>query len=167
MEVRHVCFVRHAKSNWDHPGLKDFDRPLDARGLRDAPLMAKKMHELKLVPDMIITSGANRAKSTAEFFMKEFNLPKDRFRIENDLYEASPEEVFDVLRSAPDDARFVYLFGHNPTFTWVANNLSGVRIDNVPTCGVVHAQANLEHWKKFQPQYAAFVGFHYPKQFLS
>ena len=165
MEVRHVCFVRHAKSNWDHPGLKDFDRPLDKRGLHDAPLMASKMNELGLKPDLIITSGANRAKSTAEFFKKEFDLPDKKFRIDNDLYEASPEDVFDVIRSAPDDALFIYVFGHNPTFTWVANNLSGVHIDNVPTCGVVHAQANLSHWKKFKPEYAAFVGFHYPKQY--
>ena len=167
MEVKHVCFVRHAKSNWDHPGLKDFDRPLDKRGLKDAPLMAARMHKLELVPDLIITSGANRAKSTAEYFKKEFGLPDEKFIIRNEIYEATPEAVFDVLRSAPDEARFVYLFGHNPTFTWIANHLSGVSIDNVPTCGVVHAQAELSSWKKFKPEYAAFVGFHYPKQYQS
>lgn len=167
MEVKDVCFVRHAKSNWDHPGLKDFDRPLDARGLHDAPLMAKKMRELGLIPDLIVTSGANRAKSTAEYFKKEFNLPDDKFLVRNKLYEASPEDVYEVLRSVPDETRFVYLFGHNPTFTWVANNLSGIHIDNVPTCGVVHAQTNLSSWKKFKPEYAGFVGFHYPKQFQS
>ncbi len=165
MEVKDVCFVRHAKSSWDHASMKDYDRPLDPRGLRDAPLMASKMRLLGLVPDIIITSGANRARSTAEFFMKEFNLPKERFLVRNELYEASPQQVYDVLMSAPDDANFVYLFGHNPTFTWVANNISGVQIDNVPTCGVVHAQANLTTWKKFKPEYAGFVGFHYPKQY--
>jgi|SRR5687768_8194651 len=165
MEVKDVCFVRHAKSNWDHPGLKDFDRPLDARGLRDAPMMAAEMHKLGLAPDLIITSGAKRAKSTAEFFKKEFKVPDNKFLIRNELYEATPEQVYDVLRSAPDEARFVYLFGHNPTFTWVANNISGVSIDNVPTCGVVHAQANLNSWKKFKPQHAGFVGFHFPKQY--
>ena len=49
MEVKDVCFVRHAKSNWDQPGLDDYSRPLDSRGLRDGPLMAQKMHELNLV----------------------------------------------------------------------------------------------------------------------
>jgi phosphohistidine phosphatase len=165
MEVKDVCFVRHAKSNWDHPGLSDFDRPLDTRGLHDAPRMAKKMRELHLIPDFIITSGAKRAKSTAEFFKEEFDLPAEKFVVNNDLYEASAETVYEVLRSAPDTARFVYLFGHNPTFTWVANSLSGVHIDNVPTCGIVHAQAILTSWKKFKPEYAAFIGFHYPKQY--
>jgi phosphohistidine phosphatase len=165
MEVKDVCFVRHAKSSWDHPGLDDFERPLEARGLHDAPMMARKMRELSLVPDYIITSGAMRARSTAEFFQKEFDIPSNSFVVNNDLYEASAESVYEVLRTAPDSARFVYLFGHNPTFTWVANSISGVRIDEVPTCGIVHAQAVLTTWTKFKPEYAAFIGFHYPKQF--
>lgn len=165
MEVRDVCFVRHAKSNWDHPGLADFDRPLDQRGLHDAPMMARKMKELHLVPDFIITSGANRARSTAEFFKKEFDISADRFVVNNRLYEASAETVYAVLREAPDSARFVYLFGHNPTLTWVANSISGVHIDNVPTCGIVHVQAILSSWSKFNPGHAGFIGFHYPKQF--
>jgi phosphohistidine phosphatase len=147
--------------------MRDFDRPLDARGLRDAPVMAAKMNELGLVPQLIITSGANRAKTTAEYFKKEFNLPDAMFVVKNELYEASVDTVYDVIRSISDDVHFVYLFGHNPTFTWVANHLSGVSIDNVPTCGVVHAQANLTTWEKFKPEYAAFVGFHYPKQYQS
>ena len=163
MEVKDVCFVRHAKSSWDQPGMDDFDRPLDARGLKDAPMMAAKMRELGLFPDLIITSGAKRARSTAEFFRLEFDLPKDKFLVRNELYEASAEQVYDVLRSAPDTASFVFIFGHNPTFTWVANHISGVNIDNVPTCGVVHVQMILAHWKKFKPEYAGFIGFHYPK----
>lgn len=163
MEVKEVCFVRHAKSNWDQPGLSDFDRPLDKRGLHDAPRMASNMRNLGLVPDFIITSGANRARSTAEFFKKEFDLAAGKFVINNDLYEASAETVYEVLRSAPDTARFVYMFGHNPTFTWVANSIAGVHIDNVPTCGIVHIQAHLTTWTKFKPEHAAFIGFHYPK----
>jgi phosphohistidine phosphatase len=165
MEVKDVCFVRHAKSSWDHPQMKDFDRPLDDRGLKDAPMMARKMHELGLKPDLIITSGANRARSTAEYFHKEFNLDKDHFQVNNDLYECTPEDVYDVLRTAPDEAHFVFVFGHNPTMTWVANQIAGVHIDNVPTCGVVHVQAILNSWKKFKPEHAGFIGFHYPKQF--
>ena len=165
MEVKDVCFVRHAKSNWDHPGLSDFDRPLDTRGLHDAPMMALKMHELGLVPDYIITSAANRARSTAEFFKKEFRLADQQVQVTKALYEASAETVYEVLRGAPDTARFVYVFGHNPTFTWVANSIAGVHIDDVPTCGIVHAQLMINSWKKFKPEHAAFIGFHYPKQF--
>ena len=165
MEVREVCFVRHAKSNWDHPGLKDFDRPLDERGLKDAPMMAREMSKLHLVPDLIVTSGAKRARKTAEFFKKEFDLSDDQFMVTDDLYEASADEVYEVLRAVPDSARFVYVFGHNPTFTWVANSISGVHIDNVPTCGIVHAQVMIDRWNKFKPEHAGFIGFHYPKQY--
>ena len=165
MEIRNICFVRHAKSNWDHPGLSDFDRPLDKRGLHDAPMMAGKMKDMHLVPDLIITSGANRAKSTAEFFKKEFDIPADRFVVNNRIYEASTETIFSIIREAPDTARFLYVFGHNPTFTWVANSISGVHIDNVPTCGIVHVQVMINSWSKFKPEYAGFIGFHYPKQY--
>lgn len=167
MEVKEVCFVRHAKSNWEHPGLKDYDRPLDPRGLRDAPFMAVKMKAMHLVPDLIITSGAKRARHTAEFFNKEFRLPADQFIIRDQLYDASPEDVYEVIRSAPDEARFLYVFGHNPTFTWIANSVSGVTIDNVPTCGVYHIQISISSWKKFKPEHAGFVGFHYPKQYFT
>jgi phosphohistidine phosphatase len=167
MEVKDVCFVRHAKSSWDQQGMRDFDRPLDTRGLHDAPMMARKMRELHLVPDYIVTSGANRARTTAEFFRKEFDLSPDRFVVNNDIYEASAETIYEVLRDVPDSARFVYMFGHNPTFTWVANSIAGVHIDDVPTCGVVHAQLMIDSWKKFKPEYAAFIGFHYPKLYKS
>jgi phosphohistidine phosphatase len=165
MEVKDVCFVRHAKSSWDQPGLNDFDRPLDSRGLHDAPLMAHKMKKLGLIPDHIITSGALRARSTAEFFRKEFDLSHKHFVVSNDVYEASAETVYEVLRDAPDTADFVYIFGHNPTFTWIANSIAGVHIDEVPTCGIVHAQLMIKSWKKFKPEHAAFIGFHYPKQY--
>lgn len=165
MEVRDLCLVRHAKSSWDEPGQDDFDRTLDARGRRDAPMMAMKMKEMGLVPDYIITSGAKRARKTAMYFKELFNLPDRYFEINNDIYEASAETIYKVIRSAPDQARFLYLFGHNPTLTWIANHISGVHIDNVPTCGVFHVQASLTSWANFKPEYAAFIGFHYPKQF--
>lgn len=163
MEVKDVCLVRHAKSSWDQPGLDDYNRPLDPRGLRDGPLMAQKMHELNLVPDLIITSGAKRARSTAEFFRKEFDLGPEKFIVNDKLYEATPEDVYSVISSAPDTARFLYIFGHNPTMTWVANSIAGVHIDNVPTAGVLHIQTMVASWKKFKPQHAGFVSFHYPK----
>ncbi len=128
-------------------------------------MMAKKMDDLGLVPDLIITSNAKRAQTTAEYFRKEFKLDKSKFLVREELYDATPEEVYEVIRSAPDSASFIYVFGHNPTFTWIANHISGVHIDNVPTCGVVHVQIITTSWKKFKPEHAGFIGFHYPKQF--
>lgn len=165
MDVKNVCFARHAKSSWDHPEIRDYDRPLNDRGAADAPMMARRMRELDLRPDFIFTSGAARALATARCFQEEFALREDVFAIRDELYEADTETVFAVLRTAPDTAEFVYLFGHNPSLTWVANQLSGVHIDNVPTCGIVHAQSMITTWRKFQPDYAGFVGFHYPKMY--
>lgn len=165
MEVKQVCFIRHAKSSWNHPEMSDFDRPLNDRGLHDAPMMAAKMMDLGLIPDYIITSGAMRAKTTAGYFMHAAELPDDQFLVTKDIYEAGQEAVYEALRKAPDTADFVFVFGHNPTFTYIANAIAGVSIDNVPTCGIVHAQLFISSWKDFKPDIAGFIGFHYPKQF--
>ncbi len=165
MEVKQVCFVRHAKSSWDHPEMSDFDRPLNGRGLHDAPLMAAKMAGLGLIPDYIITSGANRAKTTAGFFKEAAHLPENKFVVTKSIYEAGQEAVYRALQAAPDTANFVFIFGHNPTFTYIANSIAGVHIDNVPTCGVVHAQLFISSWRDFKPDFAGFIGFHYPKQY--
>ena len=74
------------------------------------PQWQKKMRELHLIPDLIITSGAKRARSTADFFRKEFDLGPEKFIVNDQLYEAAPEDVYNVIRSAPDTARFIYIF---------------------------------------------------------
>ena len=81
MNLRNICFVRHAKSSWDHPGLTDINRPLNKRGERDGPFMANKMKELGIVADLILTSPAVRARTTAGFFKDEFDLEDQQFHV--------------------------------------------------------------------------------------
>ena len=71
-----LFFLRHAKSDWGNPSLKDFDRPLNKRGLRDAPLMGKKLH--RYFPDnlKVISSPAKRTKETLELFFSEYELKR-------------------------------------------------------------------------------------------
>ena len=165
MELRNICFVRHAKSSWDNPGLSDIERPLNSRGLRDAPFMARKMKELHVVPDLIVTSPAQRALSTARFFADEFNMPDAEFMIVDEIYGAGPYEIVDVVHHMPDEKFSIFLFGHNPTMTMLTNMFAGVRIDNVPTCGISQAKTMVDSWKKFSPNTSAFVSFYYPKQY--
>ena len=166
IELRNVCFVRHAKSSWRDPYLQDFDRPLNKRGFRDAPRMAAKMRELEVVPDFILTSPANRAKTTAEYFMKEFGLEEEQYLEDQDLYHAGPEEILEVLRNAPNERRSVFVFGHNPGMTYLANMFAGISIDNVPTCGIFQAKTMVANWEAFDPETSAFVAFYYPKQYF-
>jgi phosphohistidine phosphatase len=165
MELRNICFIRHAKSSWDSPHLSDIERPLNHRGLFDAPFMAKKMKELHIVPDLIVTSPANRAQTTARYFADEFDLPDRDFMIEDEIYGAGPSDIIEIVHRLPDDKFSVFLFGHNPTITMLTNMFAGVDVDNVPTCGISQAKTMVDSWSKFSPNTSAFVSFYYPKQY--
>lgn len=165
IELRTLCFVRHAKSSWDDPLLEDADRPLSERGERDAPAMAMRMKELNIIPDLMVTSPAKRARTTAKHFRKVLGLSKSDFITDLSLYDASPDDVIAVVQHLDNNKRHVFIFGHNPTFTFLANRFPGVRIDNVPTCGVLHVKTMVPTWDQWTPEISTFVGFYYPKQY--
>jgi phosphohistidine phosphatase len=166
MELRNVCFVRHAKSSWKYPELSDIERPLNKRGFRDAPFMAKKMKELEVYPDLLISSPVKRALTTAMFFATEFGLQKQDLVIEDGLYGADPDDVIKILQKASNKKSSIFIFGHNPTFTMLANRFAGINLDNVPTCGIFQAKSMVSSWDRFSPDTGAFVAFYYPKQYL-
>lgn len=164
--MRTICFVRHAKSSWEDPALVDIDRPLSVRGKKDAPAMAQRLKELHVVPDLIVTSPAKRASGTAKFFRKAFELPKTDFIIDLSLYDASPDDVVAVVQHLDSSKRSVFVFGHNPTLTFLANRFPGVRIDNVPTCGIFQVKTLVTSWDQWTPETSTFIGFYYPKQYV-
>lgn len=166
IELRNVCFVRHAKSSWDDLSLADVDRPLNGRGRRDAPFMANKMMELHNVPDLIVTSPAVRARTTAQIFADAADLRAPAFVVDDRLYEATVQEIVRVVQDMSDGYKSMFVFGHNPSMTVLANSFAGVDIDNVPTCGVVQSKSMVSRWSDWTPETSAFVGFYYPKQYL-
>jgi len=137
--MKTIVFIRHAKSSWTDYSLNDFDRPLDNRGLRDAPLMAKLLQSKNINPEVIISSPANRALSTARYFGDKFQL-----NIQNDkaLYHGFPENYLDAIAGLNEEVHCVALFGHNPGLTIVANDIKPGSTDNLPTCGIIIATAD-------------------------
>jgi len=166
LEMRTLCFVRHAKSSWDDPSLPDIDRPLSSRGKRDAPAMAGRVKELNILPELIVTSPARRAKKTAKYFKKTFDLGASAFVEDLSLYDASPDDIVAVVRHLDNAKRTVFIFGHNPTLTFLANRFPGVRIDNVPTCGIFQIKTLVASWDQWSPEVSTFIGFYYPKQYV-
>lgn len=106
--------MRHAKSSWNHPALKDFDRPLNKRGERDAPKMGRYLRELKLVPDQVFSSPAARAKSTILNVIEELGLPQSAITWDQDLYFNGVDSYLDAIRSADAASDIVMTVGHNP-----------------------------------------------------
>lgn len=164
--MKTIYFVRHAKSSWDKPTLRDIDRPLNKRGLRDAPFMAKLMRSKGARPGLLLSSPAARAIATARFFAEALGYPDERIEQNNKIYEAYPEDIMEIIQELPDDHEAAMLVGHNPTLTTVANMFSDDYIANLPTCAVVQVDAEVGHWRDFREGKGKISGLFFPKQFF-
>lgn len=164
-DMKSVLFVRHAKSSWEDLSLRDIDRPLNKRGLKDAPLMGKLLRKKGVSPDRLISSPALRALTTAEFFARELGIAKEEIEIDRRIYDAFPEDLIQLVREIPDDQEVVLIFGHNPTYTSLANLFAMEMIDNIPTCGVFRIDAVIDSWRQFSQEKGRLTAFYYPKQF--
>jgi len=166
MSIRTLFLIRHAKSSWDNPTLKDFQRALNDRGLSAAPQMAQILYQAGVRPDLIVTSPARRAIDTARFFGIQFGIIDDHFVPVNEIYEATPMDIMRVISQLPNEARTVFLFGHNPTFTEVANRFTTNIIDNIPTCGIVQLDSTAATWDALYERNTVVVNSWFPKLVL-
>jgi phosphohistidine phosphatase len=160
--MKTLLLIRHAKSSWDQPGLSDFDRPLNERGKKDAPLMAKRVKEKGIELDHLISSPAKRARKTAKYFAEEFGFKKDDIKLVEELYEATQAEFFHTIKDINDKYNNVALFSHNPGLTDFVSSLTNVRVDNMPTCSVFALQIKTGNWKDFVNAEKNFLFFDYP-----
>ena len=160
---KELLLVRHAKSSWDDPYLDDHDRPLNERGLRNAPEMGKRLQGWDICPDAWISSTALRAITTAEILAEQVGFPEDQIQRTKDLYHASATEFQGFIAELDDAICSAILFGHNPGMTSLVANLYGLQIDNLPTCGVVYLQFNENTWSAVSSAPPARAYFDFPK----
>jgi phosphohistidine phosphatase len=161
--MKTLLLIRHAKSSWDQPGLSDFDRPLNERGKKDAPEMAKRVKEKGIEIDHLLSSTAKRAKKTAKYFAEGFGFKKEDIKLVEELYGATQSEFLQAVKDIDDKYKTVALFSHNPGITDFASSLTNVRIDDMPTCAVFALQIETDSWKDFQNAEKNFLFFDYPK----
>ncbi len=164
MSLKQLLIIRHAKSSWAIAGQDDFDRPLNDRGIRDAPMMAQRLLDKKISIDAFITSSANRAITTANYFAEAFQLGKGKMKTVRQLYHAHPKIFYETIATIEDKITTAAIFSHNPGITAFVNELTSTKIDNMPTCGVFAVKAETDHWKDFLPAKKTFWFFDYPKQ---
>jgi phosphohistidine phosphatase len=167
--MKQLIIVRHAKSSWDNLLLADFDRPLNKRGETDAPRMAKRINERRIIPDLVISSPANRALSTCKIFCDVLQFPVERIQTEKKLYHASEDQILSVLKTVKDHPNdkeeVVMIFGHNPGLTEFTNSLLNEDIDNIPTCGVIGCLLSVQSWKDLKWGSGELEFFDYPKKY--
>ncbi len=165
--MKTIILVRHAKSSWKDLSLADFDRPLNKRGKKNAPFMGKKLKERKIMPDLILSSPAKRAKKTATVIAKEIGYLKKKIKYEKGLYHYGAEYILETVQNQDDKNEAIMIFGHNPDFNDVASMLlKSNPIYNIPTTGVYCIQFNVDSWKKVKEGIGESVFFDYPKRHL-
>lgn len=158
-----LYIIRHAKSSWNSPSLKDFDRPLNERGLKDAPKMGRRLLKRKILADLIIASEANRAQTTARLIAKELNYPESNIQFTKAIYQASISEMIQLINQIDNRHNTVFLFGHNPTFTELAEYLTGEAFGTLPTCGIVGVALTVDRWDLVSSACGEEIYFDYPK----
>ena len=159
--MKKILFTRHAKSSWLDSSLSDHDRPLNTRGIKSAQLLSKSMHDEFDKVQEVYVSSAKRAQETA----LELNLDRAKMSTHKKLYTFSCTELEHFIFSIQSDAQYIQLIGHNPAFTDFVNNHSNIRIDNVPTCGMVVLQwDNANDWSDVQCEQARLLLFDVPKR---
>jgi phosphohistidine phosphatase len=161
--MKTLLIIRHAKSSWDLTGTADIDRPLNDRGKRDAPAMARRLIKAGITIDRFVSSPARRASQTAELFVREFGKKEKGIRFIPDLYHAAPPVFREVVAGLDDKDDIVAIFSHNPGITAFVNMLTEVRVDNMPTCAIFAVKSPVEHWNEFLSTSPEFSFFDYPK----
>lgn len=163
--MKTLLLIRHAKSSWDDINQKDFDRPLNERGKKDASAMAKIIRKEKDAElDAIISSPAKRAFETAKYFSKEFNIKKKHIIEIPKLYEPDIDAFYNAIINLDDDYKSVALFSHNPGITAFVNQLTNVHVDDMPTCSIFALRILNKEWKNFEQAEKEFWFFEYPKK---
>ena len=141
-----LYLVRHGKSGKNHPLLGDIDRPLHEIGYLESYDIAKKLFEELQIPELIITSSAIRASSTALIFQRVLNIPFDRFKVTDKLYEMDVNDLYEMVADLDDRYQSVMLFGHNPSFSMFASRMDP-EVLHIPTAGVIRFDFEVEKWR--------------------
>lgn len=163
--MKTLYLIRHAKSDWSDESLSDYDRPLSHRGIKDAPLMGSKLADKGILPDLILSSPALRAKTTAISIAEALSYPPESIGYDHTLYASDVETILSIIRSVAPSVDTLFLFGHNPEITECANLIANGDIDNIPTCGVVTIRLKNNSWESIGANSAEIRRFDFPKKY--
>jgi phosphohistidine phosphatase len=161
-KVLHV--VRHAKSSWENDGIADIDRTLKPKGIRNAYETARKLKLIDHIPDMIVSSPADRALHTAIIFARVFEYPLESLQINEVLYESSKDHILDFIRDFDDSKHSLMIFGHNPDVTNIVNYFIRKAVNEIPTTGVTTLMFTCDTWKKIAPENMDKHLFYFPSK---
>lgn len=160
--MKTLCLIRHAKASWDDSSLTDFDRPLTELGQQHAEIMAKKLKGQGVTPDLILSSPAVRAISTAQIIADMFAYPLDKIVKNEHIYTGGVEELMSIIKAIQPTHKEVLFFGHNPSLTWLLHYLCEGAKMNIPTCGIVAISFEMKTWDQLSDTEGRLLTFMRP-----
>jgi phosphohistidine phosphatase len=162
--MKTLIITRHAKSDWSNLHQKDFDRELNERGLRDAPMMGKRLLNRNIHLDLIVSSTAKRAAQTAKLIAKEINYLSTEIQWEDSLYHAPPPIIQEAIFGVSNKINALMIVCHNPGITDFVNKLTNHLIEDMPTCGMCALQFAIEKWEHLPSAKAQLLFYDFPKK---
>lgn len=160
--MRRLFVIRHAKSSWKDTSISDFNRPLNKRGEENAPMMGERLKKRGIKPDIILSSPALRAKTTAEIIAKKVNYKKE-IVLDEDIYASMDMILHKIIKKTDDKNETLFIFGHNPDLEMLVEKYVDFNEDLV-TCGVVEIEFKCKSWKDISRKNAKLISYDYPKK---
>ena len=143
--MKTLLLMRHAKSSWKESNIPDHDRPLNRRGKHDAPLMGKLLRDQKMNLDLIISSTAVRAETTANLIAKAIRY-KGKIILDKSIYDAEPMDLLTLLSNSSDEYNNILLVGHNPTMEEMVQMITNSPEITMATCAIAHLTLSIDTW---------------------
>lgn len=160
--MKTLLLMRHGKSSWKDESLEDYERPLKKRGKKDSKKMAKVLIENDLIPDLILSSSATRARETVEIVAEALEF-QNRIVFYDELYMGEPRDIIHALNHLTDDYNTVMIVGHNPGLEAYLQIVDG-EIEALPTAGLGQLILVLDSWQDLSfDTMGDLVGFWTPK----
>lgn len=144
--MKTLLLLRHAKSSWKDLSLPDFERPLNGRGLKAAPLIGKFLRKQKLRLNLVLSSPAERARQTVRLALEAARIAAEQ-RYDERIYEASAARLLEVISQIEDSAKVVLLVGHNPGLEELLELLTG-EVRRMPTGALARIKLDLNKWSE-------------------
>lgn len=162
--MKTIILTRHAKSSWKSDASSDFERPLNNRGVSDIPVMAERLRLQGPVPELVLSSTAERALQTSKMLMSELELPEELLRTTQEIYEAPARALIDSIKTLPATVATAMMVGHNPGMSSACNYLSKEAHVEMSTLAMVCLELDISDWDDVYPDCATVKWYDYPKK---
>ncbi len=162
--MKKIYIIRHAKSSWKDLDMDDFDRPLKKRGKDDIKLVANWLKKRDIKPDIVLCSPAIRAKMTLKILKKVLDIKKEAIVFDRGIYMAKTRYLIELISDIDDRYDTLFLIGHNPSLSELAEYLCDMSMTDIPTSGVVAVKFDIDKWSKIKNKKGDMLFFVSPKK---